>query len=167
MKHHNRIMPILFILPMITLAGCVNDKTENEPRPNVRPMVDAIQQADEDWIWISGQRWHLTSIEGNPAITDTSLDLNFKEHTWLEGNAGCNRYTASYIHKAEAGLQIKEILSTRMFCAQPAGIMQQESRYFQLLKQVDTYHAQPDELSMFIDGDKVLTFGTGPEEDSP
>ena len=167
MNHPNVIKATLLFSFVAILTGCIDKKKELEPRPNVRPMVDAIQQADEDWIWISGQRWYLTSIEGNPVLGDTAPNLNFKEHTWLEGDAGCNRYTASYVRKAEAGLQVKEILSTRMFCAQPVGIMQQESRFFQLLKQVDAYHAEPDKLTLFIDSDIVLTFGTDPEPAAP
>ena len=163
MNQRHRINTALFLSSLTLLAGCADRKKELEPRPDVRPMVDAIQQAEQDWTWISGHRWFLTSIEGTPPIEGTAIDLNFKEHTWLEGDAGCNRYTANYARKAQAGLHINEILSTRMFCAHPPGVMQQESRFFQLLKQIDAYHAEPEQLDMLADGAVVLRFAIDPE----
>jgi len=139
-------------------GGCADKKRELEPRPNTRPMVTEIQQAEQDWIWISAEQWSLVSIDGMSPIEDSQLRLNFKQHTWLEGDAGCNRFTASYTRKAEAGLKVDEILSTRMFCATPPGVMQQEARFFSLLKSVDSYHAEPDRLDMLSDGSIVLTF---------
>jgi len=149
---------VLATIPLVALSGCADKQKELEPRPDVRPMVSEIQQAGQDWVWIAGQQWYLLTMEGTPPISGTTLRLSFKEHTWLEGDAGCNRYTASYSRKADAGLKISEVLSTRMFCAQPDGVMQQESRYFQLLKQIDAYHAEPNRLDMLSDGAVVLSF---------
>jgi heat shock protein HslJ len=161
------VCSVLVGASIASLSGCADKHKELEPRVDTRPMVDAIQQAEEDWIWISGQQWALATIEGQIPIPNTSLRLNFKEHTWLEGDAGCNRYTASYVRKADAGLQISEVLSTRMYCAQPAGVMQQESRYFHLLKQIDAYHAEPDRLDLLADGAVVLSFVVPDIQQSP
>ena len=152
---------------LIPSAGCANKQKELEPRPNTRPMVNAIQQAEQDWGWISAEQWHLVTLEGKAPIAGTSMRIAFKQHTWLEGDAGCNRFTASYARKADSGLKITEILSTRMFCAQPDGVMQQESRFFHLLKRVDAYHAEPDRLDMLADGAIVLTFMALKPEESP
>lgn len=142
----------------VFIGGCMNKDEELEPRPDTRPMVSEIDQAEQDWVWISGTQWMLETLEGAAPIPNSEIRLNFKEHTWLEGHAGCNRYTASYIRKADAGLKIDEILSTRMYCASPEGIMQQESRFFNLLKQVDAYHAEPDRLELIADGAVIITF---------
>jgi heat shock protein HslJ len=144
------------------LGGCTNNKAEEQPTVDTRPMVSEIRQAEQDWAWVSGERWVLSTIEGQAPIAKTELTLNFREHTWLEGSSGCNRYTASYIRKAEAGLHISEIISTRMFCTQPGGIMQQESRFFHLLQQIDAYHAEPHRLDLLSDGAVVLSFGITP-----
>jgi len=148
-------------------SGCADKQKELEPRTDTRPMVNAIQQAEQDWIWVSGEQWNLTSIDGVPLITDTTIDLNFKQHTWLDGASGCNRYTASYIRKAETGLKVSEILSTRMFCDEPEGVMQQESRYFHLLKRVDAYMAEPDRLDLLADGAIVLSFEIQDSQELP
>ena len=161
------IMTLLAFGVLSTLIGCANRHKEIEPRPDTRPLVNAIQQAEQDWIWISGQQWHLITIEGKSPIPGTNLRINFKQHTWLEGDAGCNRFTASYTRKADAGLKVTEVLTTKMYCAQPKGVMQQESRFFHLLKQIDAYHAEPAKLQMFADGAVVLTFMALEDEDTP
>lgn len=148
-------------------SGCANKQKELEPRIDTRPMVNKIQQAEQDWVWISGEHWYLVTMEGMAPLAGTNLRLNFKEHTWLEGDAGCNRYTASYSRMADSGLKITEILTTRMFCAQPDGIMQQESRFFHLLKRVDAYHAEPSRLDLLADGAVVLSFMVLEGEESP
>ncbi len=154
-------------LTMTLTIGCADKKRELEPRPNTRPMVNQIQQAEQDWIWISAEQWTLISLEGAPPIPESQLRLRFKQHTWLEGDAGCNRFTAGYSRKADAGLKVDEILSTRMFCATPPGVMQQEARFFNLLKTVDSYHAEPDQLKMLADGIVILTFEPYQEKPAP
>lgn len=152
---------------LIAVNGCVDKQKELEPRTDTRPMVNAIQQAEQDWVWISGQQWYLITIEGQAPIAGTVINLNFKQHTWLDGDAGCNRFTASYIRKADSGLQITEVLTTRMFCAEPKGVMQQESRFFHLLKRIDAYHAEPNRLDMLSNGAVVLSFMILEGEETP
>jgi len=158
---------ILFGALATILSGCTHHDKELEPRPDTGPMVNAIQQAEQDWVWISGQQWYLITLEGQFPIAGTTINLNFKQHTWLDGDAGCNRFTASYTRKADTGLQITEILSTRMFCAEPEGVMQQESRFFHLLKRIDAYHAEPNKLDLLSNDAVVLSFMTLEGKETP
>jgi heat shock protein HslJ len=168
----NILVGMLLSLTFLIPAGCSTPAEDLPPPLDPRPIVNKIHQAEEDWAWISKENWYLISIEGAPPVAGTEIRLSFKEHTWLEGNGGCNRYTASYIRKADIGLQISEILSTRMYCAQPAGIMQQESKFFTLLKRVDAYVAEPNKLDLIADGVVMLSFSNqkdapATQEDSP
>lgn len=144
---------------LIPLAlGCADKSLERQPRVDTRPMVSEIRQAEQDWSWISAQDWRLAEIEGHAPIAGTAAWIRFREHTWLEGDAGCNRFTANYERKAEAGLSIDQIISTRMFCTQPEGVMQQEARMLLLLQSIDAYHAEPDRLDLLSDGATMLSF---------
>lgn len=158
MNRRTAIVPLLSAAVLCTMAGCADQNKELEPRTDTRPMVGEIRQAEQDWAWIAAQQWYLESIEGALPIPGTRIRLSFKEHTWLEGDAGCNRFTASYTRKANAGLQVSEILSTKMYCAHPDGVMQQESRFFHLLQSIDAYLAQPDRLDLYRDDTIVLSF---------
>lgn len=155
--HHTAtLLPALVTLSCLT--GCASERIERQPRTDTRPMVGEIRQAELDWAWVSAQDWVLVSIEGQAPITGTTPWIRFREHTWLEGDAGCNRFTAGYERKADSGLRVSEIISTRMFCAQPEGAMQQESRLFYLLQSVDAYHAEPQQLQLLSDGAVTIIF---------
>ncbi len=154
----NRSMLVLGLLSSSMFLGCASKEKEREPRPNIRPMINAIEQAQQDWNWITAQQWILNEIESIPVLDGSSITLEFKEHTWLIGSSGCNQYTAGYDRKAESGLNIQEIMSTRMYCSDPIGIDQQEARYLKLLKAVDSYSAQPDRLTLYTEDEPVLIF---------
>ncbi len=156
---------LLTPLAVATLWGCVGTSEELEPRPDTRPMVGQIRQAHEDWAWIAAQQWYLSSIEGLGPIEDTELRISFKEHTWLEGDAGCNRFTASYTRRGDSGLKVTEVMSTKVFCARPEGIMQQEARFLHLLQSVNAYHAEPDRLDLYVNDSVVLSFAIRAGED--
>ena len=143
-----------------SLGGCIDQNADRETIADTRPMVGQIRQAELDWAWVTAQDWYLIAIDANPPIKGTQPWLHFREHTWLDGSAGCNRFTASYIRRAEAGLDIREIISTRMFCAYPDGVMQQEARMFHLMQSADAYRAQPDRLDLLMDDAVVLSFST-------
>ncbi len=158
-KTNRTAYPILLLVGLLAGAtGCADKSLERQPKVDTRPMVSEIHQAELDWAWIAAQQWNLMSIEGVPPLPGTSPWIRFREHTWLEGDAGCNRFTANYERKAESGLSIEQIISTRMFCAQPEGAMQQEARFYHLLQQTDAYHAEPDQLDLLSDGAVVLSF---------
>lgn len=160
MKHpHSNTYHIVISASMFAgICGCADKNHERRPLVDTRPMVSEIRQAEQDWSWVSGQTWLLQTIDAQPVIEDTELTLHFKEHTWLEGKAGCNRYTGGYTRLAEAGLSVSDIISTRMFCGFPEGVMQQESRFFHLLTQADSYSASADRLDFLSDGQIVLSF---------
>ena len=158
-------LSLIGVCTLISASGCADKSLERQPRVDTRPMVSEIRQAEQDWSWISGQTWVLQTIDAHPVIEDTELTLHFKEHTWLEGTAGCNRYTGGYTRLAEAGLSVDDIISTRMFCSFPEGVMQQESRFFHLLTQVDTYYATPERLDFMSDGTVTLSFSPVVDEE--
>ena len=109
-------------ITMMAAAGCANKQTELEPRTDVRPMINTIHQAEQDWLWIAARKWHLILIESHAPIAGTTLNLSFKEHTWLTGDAGCNHFTANYTRKSRSrtptqrGSLNKKILCISYWC---------------------------------------------------
>lgn len=156
----HKLIPILLLsITMFLTLGCETAKRDEEPiRVDAEPHANLVQQAKKDWSWVSGTTWIATSIEGQEPLKDTSLWIRFEDHTWLSGSAGCNRISASYERRGIDGLQMSQIASTRMHCAQPKGTMQQESRFLHLLANIDAYHAEPDTLSLSTNAITMLTF---------
>ena len=72
----------------------------------------------------------------------------------VAGSAGCNSYSAAYT--AEMGLlSIGPAVATRMACAEPDAIMDQESAYLMALEQVVYYETHGDVLDL-MDTDGIL-----------
>ncbi|MFK7884299.1 MAG: META domain-containing protein [Phycisphaerales bacterium] len=141
---------------LLTFAGCAEPK--RDPPPDSRPFADAVRHAERDWVWIAGTQWLLGSVEGQSPLADPP-ELSFKpDQTWITGTTGCNRFTGSFVRRGEDGIEIGPIASTKKFCAEPAGIMQQEARILYLLETVDSYSATESTLVLFIDAEPVLIY---------
>ena len=65
-------------------------------------------------------------------IIGTEITAVFAEDGTLSGSAGCNNYTSSY-ESDDVQIKIGPAASTRMFCAEPEGSMDQESQYLAAL----------------------------------
>lgn len=80
-------------------------------------------------------------------LADTTITATFAPETGLVGSAGCNTYRASY-EVDHNGLTIGPAASTRRLCAQPDGIMQQETAFLGLLQDVATYSLEGNQLEL-------------------
>jgi heat shock protein HslJ len=86
--------------------------------------------------------WSVTGILSGDAfsspIAGTELTAVFAEDGKLTGSAGCNSYTTSYATD-KATIEIEPAAATRKFCAEPAGVMDQEAAYLSALADAATY----------------------------
>jgi len=159
MRNTHKLISALCTLSILLTAGCENaDRDQELIRVDATPHANLVNQAKEDWTWISGTTWTITSIEGQAPLENTSLWIRFEDHTWMSGSAGCNQLSASYNRRGIDGLQITQIAATKMHCAQPNGTMQQESRFLHLLANTDAYHAEPNTLTLSTNAITMLTF---------
>ncbi len=99
--------------------------------------------------------WTLTTI-GGPGDTVSSL-IAGTEITAIFGNgsvggsAGCNSYGGDYTVDGNR-LTIGSIGSTKMHCTEPAGVMEQETRYLNLLSTTAEYRIEGDRLTLIDAG---------------
>lgn len=124
---------------------------------------------------VEGTTWALVSfVEPNdqagleqplPAPLDTvagtDVTLAFRDGT-AAGTAGCNQYTASYSLEGET-LSIGEAASTRMFCEQPEGVMEQEQRLLTWLTEAETARLHGRQLWLETADGRALVFAAGQE----
>ena len=68
-------------------------------------------------------------------VAGSLVTAEFGPEGRLSGSAGCNRYVASYSTDGTS-LEISGAASTRMFCTEPEGVMEQETAYLALLQTV-------------------------------
>jgi heat shock protein HslJ len=80
-------------------------------------------------------------------IIGTEMTAIFGEDGSMTGSAGCNNYRASYKVEGDA-ISIGPAATTRMFCGEPEGIMEQETQYLTALETAATYRVDGDRLQL-------------------
>ena len=90
-----------------------------------------------------------------PPIAGTSLTADFDESNRVSGSAGCNRYTAAYT-ASDAEIHISAAASTRMFCADPPGVMEQEAAFLAALAEAASFRLAGDSLQLLDASGSVL-----------
>ncbi|MFL9844001.1 META domain-containing protein [Flavobacterium rhizosphaerae] len=129
-----------FVLMFLLLAGCGSSKSASES-------MEILTATD----------WKLSSIKGEgvdsseypkeiPTVTFTN-DLK------ITGNGGCNQFGGSYNINEENGINISELVSTKMFCEGVA-----ENKFFDALNSANIIKITEDKLVLYDEADEVLTF---------
>jgi heat shock protein HslJ len=91
-------------------------------------------------------------------ILGTEITAIFGENGTLAGSAGCNNYNAAY-EIEDSSISIGPAASTRKFCADPEGTMDQESQYLAALETAATYRLDGDTLELrTADGALVASY---------
>ena len=101
---------------------------------------------------VSGLR---RDVELAPPIAGTSPTAEFDESGRVSGSAGCNRYTATYTASDEA-MRISAAASTRVFCADPPGVMEQEAAFLAALAETASFRLTGDSLQLLDASGNVL-----------
>jgi heat shock protein HslJ len=79
-------------------------------------------------------------------LPDTTITATFVDGN-VTGSSGCNRYFGSY-QLNQTQIKIGPIGSTLMFCADPEGVMTQETGYHLLLLNVTSYAISDNKLTL-------------------
>jgi heat shock protein HslJ len=109
---------------------------------------------------LTGVLWLATNYNnGQQAVVNvldgTEITAVFGEDGSLSGSAGCNNYVAGYTVEG-AQITIGPAAMTRMLCAEPEGVMEQEAAYVAALETAATYSIQGDMLEMRTADDAMV-----------
>lgn len=113
---------------------------------------------------LTGTPWQLTGYNnGRDAVVSvlagTNITAMFDDNGGLTGFAGCNNYIFNY-EATEETIEISSAgISTRKFCGEPEGVMEQEAAYLQSLSMAETYQIDGNTLTLrTASGSTVATF---------
>lgn len=98
----------------------------------------------------------MRGIDGSlePVIEGSRIVAEFDEGA-VAGSAGCNRYRGSC--RFDDGVVFVGVLATtRKLCQRPPGVMEQESRYLELLAGATRYSVDADNTLTFTDDSNTL-----------
>jgi heat shock protein HslJ len=109
-----------------------------------------------------GTTWDLKLVyngeELQPVIPESTVTAQF-EGDQMSGSAGCNNYNATVTIEGET-LTISNLSYTEKACADPEGIMDQETMYVTMLSSVTGLRVAGHTLALLdADGQAVLMFG--------
>ncbi|MDM7912351.1 MAG: META domain-containing protein, partial [Methanotrichaceae archaeon] len=100
-----------------------------------------------------GTNWSMLNYNNGrallSALTGTEVTALFSVDGNLSGTAGCNNYRASYQIDGN-NIMIGPAATTRMFCSEPEGIMEQESDYLKALESAAIYRIDRQQLWLFF-----------------
>jgi heat shock protein HslJ len=101
---------------------------------------------------LAGTSWNVVNYNnGKEAvitlIADTKITLNFGSDAQVSGNSGCNQYSGGY-ESTDRTVKVGPLISTRIFCETPAGVMDQEAQYLTALQNSATYEISGSTLTI-------------------
>jgi heat shock protein HslJ len=80
-------------------------------------------------------------------IAGTEITMLFDTDGMLSGATGCNNFSGPYTVNDKA-IQIGPLATTRMFCADPEGVMEQETAFIAALESAASFSILGDELEL-------------------
>lgn len=105
--------------------------------------------------------WVLDSIANGSSVstlvTGTSITALFAKDGNLTGSAGCNDYFTTYKTTSDA-FSVTPVGTTRKFCAEPAGVMDQETLYISQLRNTSSFAIRDNMLTLMDSNRKGLLF---------
>lgn len=116
---------------------------------------------------LAGTRWIAVAYNnGKEAVVSilagSEITALFDVDGRLAGHAGCNEYMTTYTVDGNA-ITIAPAATTRMMCAEPDGVMDQEAAYLQALAGAATFEIENNTLTLLdANGARLAEFGTTP-----
>ncbi len=163
-----REITLLFILTsgLLVVACSPAGQVVNETQLDSPDSFTGRQQNDGQGHLETNSWWMASLIdeqgEAADLVSGSEITVEFLG-SQFSGMAGCNRYSGSYEVSGES-LNFSDLSWTEVYCAGPAGLMEQEGRYLELLQQTHTYELHSGVLSMFsADGNQLLSFSSSSE----
>ena len=127
------------------------------PAPTVPPAPTATPAPAPDPL--AGTRWEVVNYNNGSAITtllpETRITLDFGTDGRITGRAGCNSYSAGYRVNGSS-IAIEQPAATSLWCAEPAGIMDQEAAFLAALQSAATFRVDGNMLEMRTAADQMV-----------
>lgn len=106
---------------------------------------------------LAGTAWTVTGYNnGREAVVSvlegTTAEVAFGEDGSISGTGGCNRLMGSFIDE-DGSLTVQTTSMTKMMCAEPEGVMEQEAELIDALESTTGYVMEGNELRLSASDD--------------
>lgn len=103
---------------------------------------------------LAGTAWVLEQLRGRPPLAGADITMEFTAGR-VGGAAGCNHYGGAYEARGDR-LTVGGLAVTEMYCADPAGVMEQEQAFLAALSAAVRFRAAAGRLELLDDAGQVL-----------
>lgn len=116
---------------------------------------------------LSGTAWRVTGYNnGRQAVVSlldgSTLTMAFATDGNVSGSSGCNTYRAAYSVSGES-VRIGNVAATRQMCAEPQGVMEQETAFLKALAGASVFRIDGNRLELrSTSGELMVTAARGP-----
>lgn len=115
---------------------------------------------------LEGSAWTLVLLNGHDLVPGTTITASF-ENGGTVGSAGCNHYS-SRVEVTDGTIEFGMGIITEVLCLSPEGVMEQETRYREILNLVSMFTLSDGQLEMRNErGDAKLLFQEGLPDSDP
>jgi heat shock protein HslJ len=118
-------------------------------------LVPTVDLEGTDWVLVT----FLDGATAASVLNGTEVTLRLEQGS-VTGTAGCNSYGGTYTWQGDPNLGIGPLNSTKMFCESPAGVMEQEGKYLDLLQRVTWFKLAAGQLTLLVADGPGLVFRT-------
>ena len=140
---------------VFALGACIGGNSTPEPSP---AEVEAQVQEQLASLELVGTSWRLDYFgeesDGISAIEGTNATVNFFVDRYA-GTGGCNYFLGVYNTDGSA-IQILTPSQSRVVCAEPEGIMEQDATFVSTLLNSVEYGLEGEQLVLFTTGQQRL-----------
>ncbi len=167
-----RRLPLLLGIALLALGACGDVPTATPPSaPSAAPHdagsanvsfdkdtpLDDTDKPPGTGTPLNGTKWALASLEGEGLLKGTTISLDFAGER-LTGSAGCNNYGGRYTATGGGHLTTTDVASTAKLCWAPEGILEQERRYLDILRNVTNFRLDGGRLWLDTADGRTLIF---------
>ena len=155
------LIAIVAIVAVLIFAGCIEEQSPapvSTPTPTATPPTLTPTPTGSS---LEGSIWTLTNfiagsdVDVRSPISGTTITARFEDGL-ISGTAGCNQYSGSYT--AADKIVLNEMSWTEMLCMDPEGVMQQETQYLEILRDVTTFTIEENQLTLSTEDGRALVY---------
>lgn len=106
---------------------------------------------------IGKSEWTLVLLNDSRPLIGVKATLNFFDDD-LNGTTGCNVYHAAYSIQGK-NLEVFDLVVTEQICLEPAGIMEQERIYLDILRNATRLLVEDNQLMLITEDQQNILFG--------
>ena len=149
------VLPCVALLALVAVSCGRADEDAAKPAPEESTVSASPSRAQVDPALV-GTEWLLTSLDGDELLPKTEITLEIDKEG-AGGSSGCNLYGGEVDKMADGSFVWPGAGMTDIGCS--GGVARQETRYQNLLDEVEAYRIEGDRLEMMNgDGQTRLVF---------